>query len=143
MKKLLVGIGIIVALGMACSKDGVKPVEDAAQEAIMGIAEELPEAVYDPPSKPAPVASDFRPSLLTTFSDCFGSAGGLTTVELDLAWDVEFDGYYKVIYHITGAGEDVTDNVTVSEDGTYSRSSNTLDTASCDPTFKVEIVGVS
>jgi hypothetical protein len=75
--------------------------------------------------------ADFEVSLVTLDSECFDSAGGLVTVEADLAINGgTYPGKATLVYEIHG-GEHVETHSLELEDDRYSTDQNTVSTASC------------
>ena len=88
------------------------------------------------------VLEDFALELIVFENQCFGSAGGTTTVEPDLAVLRSFGGGdYTLIYEIHG-GEDGTEtyNLDIHDDGTYTKDQERINTANCSDELTVEPV---
>lgn len=138
---LLVGVGIGAGIGVAGSQDGG---EDAASP----VTEASPTTGGSPTEAPEPSPTDepvsyrlersrVHLSLKLTEHSCYGSAGGLDTVEVRLAVNnrdsLPRDGSWDITYRIIGdEGGPIIGTFTLYGTGKYQVDEQVVSTPTCD-----------
>lgn len=146
MKKLLLVLAVVATLLAACAAPTPQIVVVTATQP-PATARPTVRPTARPTARPKPlVLSDLTLTLIVIETQCFGSAGGLVTVQPELGVDAyaHVGQEYLLIYEIRGGEYGAeTDSLEMHTNGTYSYTTErTISTTSCDDKLSVQMTGL-